>query len=154
METTLLKSSSLFTKQIMVISVSGAALNVILNYFFINKYGYHAAGYTTLVCYILYSFGHYLLMSSICRKRDIGKSLYDPVKLAIITVAFLLMGFVLLFTYSYPILRYSLIACMIVASVIFRKKAFAVVTDIFENRKHKLHIKRRTKSSAQKCARK
>ena len=50
------------TGYIMLASVVGAALNVLLNWIFINKYGYTAAGYTTLVCYVAYSIAHYIMM--------------------------------------------------------------------------------------------
>ena len=35
--------------------------NVVLNFIFIRIFGYVAAGYTTLACYILYSVGHYVI---------------------------------------------------------------------------------------------
>ncbi|MCR5609723.1 MAG: oligosaccharide flippase family protein, partial [Lachnospiraceae bacterium] len=44
------------TTHIMIASVIGASLNILLNYIFLNIFGYYAAGYTTLVCYIIYSF--------------------------------------------------------------------------------------------------
>ena len=46
------------TKLIMTASVIGAVLNIILNYFFINLFGYYAAGYTTLFCYAIYVLFH------------------------------------------------------------------------------------------------
>ena len=53
----------------MAASVSGAALNIVLNYIFIRRCGYIAAGYTTLVCYLCYCVAHYLMMRRILRKE-------------------------------------------------------------------------------------
>lgn len=46
-------------------SVMAAALNIVLNYFCIPKYGYIAAAYTTLITYFLYYVFHYLLAKKI-----------------------------------------------------------------------------------------
>lgn len=43
------------TKFVMIASVTGAILNIILNFIFIRLFGYRAAGYTTLACYMIYS---------------------------------------------------------------------------------------------------
>lgn len=53
------------TKYIALGSVLAAGLNVVLNYFFIPRYGYIAAAYTTLVTYILYFLFHYMLARKI-----------------------------------------------------------------------------------------
>lgn len=39
-------------------SIIAAIFNIILNAIFIPRYGYYAAAYTTLVCYIIYGFSH------------------------------------------------------------------------------------------------
>lgn len=40
-------------------SIGDVLVNIVLNYICIPKYGYIAAGYTTLVSYITYCFGHF-----------------------------------------------------------------------------------------------
>jgi O-antigen/teichoic acid export membrane protein len=55
------------TRLIMLASMGGAVLNIILNYFRIQMFGYMAAAYTTLLCFILYDVFHYTLMTRICR---------------------------------------------------------------------------------------
>ena len=44
---------------------AAAVANVVLNFIFIRIFGYVAAGYTTLACYILYSVGHYVVSKRI-----------------------------------------------------------------------------------------
>ena len=63
-----------------------AVVNVILNTFFIKKYGYIAAAYTTLFSYILY-----FIMHIIISKKIIGKYIID-MKILSITVMILLIG--------------------------------------------------------------
>lgn len=50
------------TKLIALATVLSALLNITLNYIFIAIFGYYAAGYTTLLCYMLYALFHYYAM--------------------------------------------------------------------------------------------
>ena len=49
-------------KWVMVASMISAVANIITNYIFINMYGYMAAGFTTLVCYMLQAGIDYIAM--------------------------------------------------------------------------------------------
>ena len=48
------------TKYVMYASIIGAILNLLLNFIFIPMYGFIAAAYTTLICYVVFMFMHYL----------------------------------------------------------------------------------------------
>lgn len=104
------------TGYIMLASVVGAALNVLLNWIFISKYGYYAAGYTTLFCYAVYAVAHYALMRVVCKKYIGEVKVYDMHILLGITGGFLALGFVGLGLYHCMILRYCFIVgvCIIV----------------------------------------
>ncbi|MDE5916918.1 MAG: oligosaccharide flippase family protein, partial [Oscillospiraceae bacterium] len=115
------------TTFVMFASIIGAALNVVLNYIFINMFGYIAAGYTTLFCYVIYSVCHYIFMNIVCNKFCDGVKPYNLIIILLITLPFLTLGFVMLFTYSYPLIRYSLIVLILICAVIFRKKLLGVV---------------------------
>ena len=65
------------TKYIMVASCFGAVLNIVLNYWLIPVFGYYAAGYTTLFCYIVYAFAHYFFARGLCKREGIGNQLFD-----------------------------------------------------------------------------
>ena len=45
-----------------LMSEPSAALNILLNFVCINIFGYFAAGYTTLYCYIVFTIYHYCFM--------------------------------------------------------------------------------------------
>lgn len=124
------------TRFIMTASVLGAILNVLLNYFFIRKYGYIAAGYTTLICYITYAIAHYLFMRKVCRLCCFGKYPYETKKILMIAIPFLLCGFILLLTYKYRIIRYCILVAFIVTIIFFRKKIIVVIKDMLSIRKN------------------
>ncbi len=123
------------TKFIMMASISAAALNVILNAVFIPIFGYVSAAYTTLFCYMIYTLGHFVMMRRVNKTCMGGEKIYSVKKLLLITGIFLGLGFTLLLTYSHSILRYGLLAVLMLLAVIFRKRLFAAVKIILNVRK-------------------
>lgn len=124
------------TKFIMGASVLGALVNIILNYFFIGKFGYLAAGYTTLISYIIYAGMHYLFMRKICRTFCQSRYPYDTKIIIGIALFFITISFSLLFTYEYPIIRYA-IALVILLFVIVKRKFFIEkINEIWSIRSH------------------
>lgn len=101
-------------------SVMGAVLNVVLNYIFIKKLGYIAAAYTTLFCYICFSFFHYIFMKKILKKNG-EENVYDIKAIVLISVGLLLATFIMLSVYDLRIIRWSLIAIVILICLIKRK---------------------------------
>ena len=109
------------TKFVMVASCSGALLNIVLNYIGIKMFGYIAAAYTTLICYIAFDIFHYVLMTKICKKYLDDVKPYNTKLLIGIAILFILMGFVLMSTYRLPIIRYSIIVILGCIMIINRK---------------------------------
>lgn len=72
----------------MFVSVLGAILNVFLNYILIPKFGYIAAGYTTLVCYILFAVGHGCLCVSLKKMANIAQPLFSIHKIIVLVQVF------------------------------------------------------------------
>lgn len=103
------------TKFLAIASVIAAILNIILNYIFISMFGYFAAGYTTLACYILYSVGHYFVSKNVLKHNMAGKKLYDIKIVIIISILLILFGVAVNFIFDYPVIRYCilLIGCII-----------------------------------------
>ncbi|MBQ6197300.1 MAG: oligosaccharide flippase family protein [Lachnospiraceae bacterium] len=106
------------TTFMMLASVLGACLNVVLNYYFIQAFGYIAAGYTTLICYIFYVIAHYCMMRRICNKYHNGEKAFELKYLILISVAFICCGFLLMLTYQHMYLRYSLVFIFLVMCII------------------------------------
>lgn len=120
---------------IMGASVVGAGLNVILNYIFIRHFGYVAAGYTTLFCYIVFAVCHYLFMNKVCDHFCGSIRPYNTKVLLGISVVFVFIGFVFLMLYDHIILRYGVITAIIIAAIILRKKILRFVNDFVKMRK-------------------
>lgn len=114
------------TGYVAVATMAGAVLNIILNYIFIGIFGYYAAGYTTLVCYIVYAACHYLGMRKICKDNLNGKKVYSLKKLLAISGGFMVLGFAIQFTYLNIYVRYAAIA--VFAAVLLIKHKWIIET--------------------------
>lgn len=120
---------------IMIASVAGAVLNIILNYIFIKMFGYIAAGYTTLFCFIVYASGHYIFMRKVCKECCNNMQPYEGKRLLMIIIPFLGAGFALLSTYNYPIVRYGIVGIVLIVGIILRKKIIDLLKYIMNLRK-------------------
>ena len=123
------------TNLVMIASIVGAVVNIILNYIFINIFGYIAAGYTTLICYVIYSIAHYILMNSICSKKCNGIKPYSAEKIFAITISFIILGFAMLFTYNYPLIRLLVIVVIFIVILIERKRIINIFKRLLKLKK-------------------
>lgn len=108
------------TKCIMVASCLAACINIGLNFIAIEAFGYIAAAYTTLFCYILLVFTHYFVHLWVMKKHGHTEKIYNTkffVELAIV-----LLGVMIVMTMFYDIwfLRYSIILGISVVIIIKR----------------------------------
>ncbi len=128
------------TLQITAASVGAALLNIVLNYICIPRFGYVAAGYTTLVCYMAYGLCHYVFMNRACRQNGVGtegtQSLpFEGRKIMAICVPFLLLGLGLMTTYRIPGVRYGIGIALAMAGFAFRKQIMQTAGSFLELRK-------------------
>lgn len=123
------------THFIMFASVFGAALNVGLNYIFIRIYGYYAAAYTTLFCYIAYVAAHYLFMTRIWRNQMGGVKVYSLRTLLLIYGGFMAVGFGLMLTYEHSAVRYGIIAAALLLAIVKRRTLVATAKKLMALRK-------------------
>lgn len=115
------------TKYVMYVSVAGAVLNILLNWVFITKYGYIAAGYTTVFCYLLFSAGHYLLYRYLSKKYLDGISIIDAKLIGLVTVVLMFIMMAVLVLYKFSAIRYSVILLIALTTVIKRKQLFKIL---------------------------
>lgn len=123
------------TRYIAIATVSGAVLNIVLNYIFIKLFGYCAAGYTTLNCYIIFAIYHFYFMRRVCKKELDGAIPYSIKIILIITVGFMIFGFAFLFTYHNSIIRYVFIMVLVIFALIERKTIIVMAKRILNIRK-------------------
>lgn len=117
-------------KFIMVGSVVAAIANIVLNFLLIPCFGYIAAAYTTLVCYMLLAIVHYLFMSKICKENLKVKSVYNDKMFLLITVCFLICMALAMCLYNFVILRYAILVIAFIVLVIKRDFVINLVKNI------------------------
>ena len=100
------------TKQISVISIIIALLNIVLNYICIKVWGYLAAGYTTLVCYIIFCIAHFYTLRGVCKKKCNGYQIFTGKRTFLIGLVFLVLVFLIMSVYQLSIVRYAVAAAL------------------------------------------
>ena len=104
-----------------VASTIAAISNIILNYIFIKLRGYIAAGYTTMVCYALLAFFHYL------NTRKKGYSyIIDNRKMFILSLTIILVSFSIIYLYKYPVIRLTGIGIVLIILFIKRNNIIRI----------------------------
>lgn len=118
------------TSGIMIASVFAALLNILLNIIFIKKFGYIAAAYTTLACYIMLSALHYLAMKKIINK-NLGKiELFNMRIIVMLSIITILSVIVFSILYNYTIIRYVIILLFLIILIIKWKTIIKLVKNI------------------------
>lgn len=102
------------TKKIMCASVIGAVLNLVLNAVCIPAFGYVAAGYTTLVCYIVFTFAHFYIMKGISKKYLNDVNIFDIKYIICLSIIVLIMTIVFSIVYAHIFIRYFLLGVIII----------------------------------------
>ena len=122
------------TKYIAIASIICAVANVILNYIFIPVFGYYAAGYTTLVCYLLYAITHFCFCRKILKKEKIEVQRVFHIRLYIfLTIVVIGVMIFMSLTYDFVFVRYTILFFGIVAAIVKRKQ----IIEILQKRKRK-----------------
>lgn len=123
------------TRLIALGSCGGAVLNIILNAILIPKYGFIAAGYTTLLCYILFGILHYYFMRRVCNEFLDGYRVYDAKIIFGIGGLLIVGSFIMLLLYNHAFLRYFVMVTILTIGAILRKRIFAIFRSVKEESK-------------------
>ena len=112
-------------------SILAAVTNIVLNYFGIRMFGFVAAGYTTLISYVLFAGCNYLAMKQICREKGIDDDLYDYKMLVLLFIAFAAVGFAFTALYPFRWVRLGIIVVGLIILFCFREKCESIVKTIW-----------------------
>lgn len=108
-----------------------AILNIILNYFGIKIFGYYAAGYTTLICYICLAICHYIFYKRIVKEKFPGlKDIYDIKVMVIVSLFVLGMMTIMTIIYKFLLIRYVIILIILVLTFIERKNIINIIKSL------------------------
>lgn len=110
-------------------SVLAAVVNVVLNYVLIQIYGYLAAGYTTLIAYIIFAICNYFFMKKLNHGQE---KIYNTKMIVGLSGLMIIMTLVITFLYHYFIIRYVVLATIIVACILLREKILGIIRTIKE----------------------
>jgi O-antigen/teichoic acid export membrane protein len=120
-------------KQLSFITVVASILNVGLNYFAIERWGYVAAGYTTYICYFVYGWGTGIYCLKILNDNKMEQKIYDIRKLISLTVGLSVAVVIAPFFYNGYIIRYILLTSVCIIFAIYGKKYKSTIMKIREN---------------------
>ncbi|MBQ7344604.1 MAG: oligosaccharide flippase family protein [Oscillospiraceae bacterium] len=113
------------TKGISVVSIVCTLVNVGLNAWAIPRFGFLAAGWTTLVSYVLLAVLHYVLMKRCCPEKVF------PVKtILVVCVLELALSFGIMALYPLGWIRYGVIALEAVLVLCFRKRLMGLLDNV------------------------
>ena len=115
------------TNYVMIASSIGAILNIVLNAIFIPLFGFIAAGYTTLVCYLFFMLAHYYFMKRICDKKLEGAKIFDTKFIIYSCVILCGVSAGCMILYNGYIIRYLLMLSILLIIVSFRKKILQIL---------------------------
>ncbi len=118
------------TKYVMIASCTGAAANILLNWIFIPIFGYYAAGYTTLFCYLLFVAGHYFFYRIVLKKCSEIKSIYNMKFIVVCSASVFAVMILMTCVYDFPIVRYSVVAAVLIVMFLKRKLIISKLRDI------------------------
>ncbi len=118
-------------------TLGGALLNIVLNYVCIQKFGYMAAGYTTLISYILFAILHYCFMRKICKESLDNIKPYNWKIIVGIAVGSLVIGFGIMLTYHNIFVRYGVIVLFAIAMALMRKRIINFIKNLISIKQQK-----------------
>lgn len=110
-------------RYVMYGSLTATFANLALNWLFIPRFGYIAAGYTTLVCYLLQATIDYTAMRHVIKKK-----IYDIRLIAILSAVLCAIALACLFVYDMPAARYALLVLLLLILSWQHKRILHILT--------------------------
>lgn len=118
------------TKKVMVASMAAAILNIILNALLIPAFGYIAAAFTTLVCYIFLAVFHYFMAKKVLRQHNVTMGIFDGKMTAGISLTLLLSLIAFEYLYTKTVLRYLVVVVILFLMVLKRKYFYSLLRTV------------------------
>ncbi len=103
---------------ISVATITGAIINIILNYLLLPIFGFIVAGYTTLICYIIFAIMHYIFMRKVCKSFLENSNPFDNKFLIVLSIIVSIFTIAISLLYKYTIIRYFIFMILIIISII------------------------------------
>ncbi|CIQ85598.1 lipopolysaccharide biosynthesis protein [Streptococcus pneumoniae] len=115
---------------VMWASIGGAIMNIFLNFIFLKHFGYIAAGYTTLFCYILFALGHYIFMRRVLYQNLSGIQIYNSRYILLFSILLIILMLLIVIIYPFILIRYLTISLILGGCFLKRKKIMSSIAII------------------------
>lgn len=115
-----------------VATLTGALINIILNYFLLPVFGFIVAGYTTLIAYIVFAIMHYLFLTKICNEQLYGIRIFNIGFIVFLSFFVILITIGITFLYKFTIYRYLIFLIIIVIMILKKDKIKKIILE-FKN---------------------
>jgi O-antigen/teichoic acid export membrane protein len=117
-------------KFIMIASSLAAITNIALNFLFIPYYGYIAAAYTTLFCYVILTVSHYLFMRRVCNKYINAVKIHNVRYILLISLGLICISGCLMLLYDKSLIRYIILLTAVCVCFIKRRKIVDILLKV------------------------
>lgn len=108
-------------------SIGAAVLNIVLNGLLIPRFGYVAAGYTTLVSYVVFAGTNYFTLKFISKKRQVPCDYFDLKALIGIALVFAVLTALATMLYEHQVIRYVIVVLVLIAMAVAHKRIIAFI---------------------------
>lgn len=116
---------------VVIPSILCAVLNLILNYIFINIYGYMAAAYTTFFCYFLFCIMHYFFYRKVCKEILGEYQIYDIRGLCMISIGVIIAGVIISIINSMSLVKFIFVFIMLVIVIFKHRTIVSFIRGLF-----------------------
>ena len=113
------------TKYIAIGTACAAGVNILLNLWFISRFGYVAAAYTTLATYVLYFVFHYFIAA-----RVQGFCIFDTKKMILYGISAVAAGALSLLLMEHGWIRWGLLLLCAAWTCLWLEKQFQITEKI------------------------
>lgn len=118
------------TKPVMICSTFSACLNLVLNYYYIPRFGFIAAAYTTLACYLINALMHIMALKWIYKQKSQGNEIINTKSSFAIGFVLMVVSLMIGSLYPYTIIRLIIICIAFLVAIINRKKLITIFNTI------------------------
>lgn len=117
-------------KSLVYASIFAAIANIVLNAILIPTVGYIAAGYTTMLSYVIFAAMNYYTMKKVAKEEGFSMEAINVKMLVLILVVFSGICFLMMALYSLPVIRYIIVIASLIVVFIYRDqlKEFVIRT--------------------------
>ena len=121
-------------KSLVSASIGAAIVNIVLNAILIPNVSYIAAGYTTMISYVLFAVMNYFAMRKVAKETGFSMKAIDIKMLSIIFITFTAICFMMMVIYKMMIVRYVIVTAGVIIVVIKRRQLMQFVNNTVKHK--------------------